>query len=394
MKRYILLTLLAAPFLAWAAATNDVTTALQYIGNPNASRWNESYPRSVQDLQVYGGNIYLGGGDSGNNKGPCPVFAWYPYLGKFVNEGSINDEMIRFYQIFSDVRLYIPGIDARDVFYRGEFFVRSPTNSTWQQVITSGGTNDVSIHHFNMGEHGDRIFCCGYGICSATNFGLNTPSYRWKIADMKNTYFCDRIFAFLDFGNAFCAADFQSYGWNYYDSATKKFVKSPVFMFTYDENDGTSFTKNMTNTWAQVCPGLTNSDFCYATNNTASYTAYDLIFSHPVRYKNRLCYSIGQMRDNNGILAPWCGYYSAVQTNGVIYAKRDTFFATNEAVYDAMVRSDRLLTLSFWYDASLRTFIWRVAQSTNCTSFTELFRFKMPRLVHSMEYDAGYFYFG
>ena len=70
-----------------AADVPDLTDSLEYLGNPNYSRWpSNPHTRQVLDLTQHRGKLFVSGGDWDPNMGPCPIFAVDPYSGAYTNE--------------------------------------------------------------------------------------------------------------------------------------------------------------------------------------------------------------------------------------------------------------------------------------------------------------------
>ena len=71
-----------------AADVPDLTAQMEYLCNPNASRWTASQPlaRAATSLGVCDGKLFVSGGDWDDNLGPCPIFSVDPYTGAYVKE--------------------------------------------------------------------------------------------------------------------------------------------------------------------------------------------------------------------------------------------------------------------------------------------------------------------
>lgn len=90
--------------------------AAERLGAPFAARWpQEYYPRNVWDMQVFGGFVYFGAGNSSNfgpspNAGPVPIIRYDGQ--RFENVFSLQEEQVDMFRVFGGV-LYTPGHDSR-----------------------------------------------------------------------------------------------------------------------------------------------------------------------------------------------------------------------------------------------------------------------------------------
>ena len=167
MKRF---ALLHALLLAAAASADppDLTAQLEYLGNPNASRWpssSASVSRHVQDLVPHKGRIYTSGGDWNNNTGPCSCFAVDPYSGAFTNEFEAGTDAIFEFKEFSDGRLYASAVDMHEgALHNGSSFRRG-SNDVWLAYTTactacnitnfgSSAAQGYRVHNWDMAEPG------------------------------------------------------------------------------------------------------------------------------------------------------------------------------------------------------------------------------------------------
>lgn len=92
----------------------DVTDSIELLGNPSEGSNLSGMNQSVWDLQEFDGRIYLGGGNTTNNKGRVDIWSYDPGSVTFSEEQSnINTEAIEIFRVIDD-RLYVPGADPVD----------------------------------------------------------------------------------------------------------------------------------------------------------------------------------------------------------------------------------------------------------------------------------------
>ena len=89
------------------------------IGSPNAriytrSDWKDNFARSVWDMQLYNGRVYIGCGDSGFNRGPIIIWSFNtdgtPEKVRFNYDLKVCQESVEVFRVFGD-KMYTPGID-------------------------------------------------------------------------------------------------------------------------------------------------------------------------------------------------------------------------------------------------------------------------------------------
>lgn len=105
LDRAVFGCLLVGALSAGAEVTN-VTASLELLGNPTTTKWpSVCIARSVMDLQVYDGKVFIGTCDWENNAGPVPLLAYDPAKNAFTNEYSSGSDSIERYHVINDGRL-------------------------------------------------------------------------------------------------------------------------------------------------------------------------------------------------------------------------------------------------------------------------------------------------
>lgn len=104
------------------------------------------------DIKYWKGKIYRGAGDYDKNSGSTIIMAYNIEKHIWENTGSVSDEAVHSF-IEIGGTLYAPGIDPREGWEQGNFYVLQE-DGKWKQVrnLKNG------IHNFDMIECGGKIF--------------------------------------------------------------------------------------------------------------------------------------------------------------------------------------------------------------------------------------------
>jgi hypothetical protein len=127
----------------------DVTASVERLGNPFAVQ--PGYGRNVWDMQVFGGRVYVGHGDSGDNLGPIPVWSIDAATGAPAEELLTAEEQVDAFRVLGGA-LYVPGHDPRDDWTLGNFYRLDGAGWTKVRTIPHG------LHTFDLAERGGRLF--------------------------------------------------------------------------------------------------------------------------------------------------------------------------------------------------------------------------------------------
>ena len=408
MKRFVLLL----PALVAAAASADppdLTAQLEYLGNPNASRWpssSASVSRHVQDLVPYKGRIYTSGGDWNNNTGPCSCFAVDPYSGAFTNEFEAGTDAIFEFKEFSDGRLYASAVDMHEgALHNGSTFRRG-SNDVWVAYTTactacnitnfgSSAAQGYRIHNWDMAEYRGYAFVCGYGISGSTDWcekpmfdaspqlrDMNRPipriDYRAGTTRYTRIAVSRRFCAFLPFDDdIFCfpiqpvvTNDIQHCDWEEWrwDESSRTFLSGPT-------------------AWGNVAPGITEESASFS----LSSNAYNEVqFWHPTKFGARVLYILGEHGCND---APWAAY-SAVNENHHVKATKIDLGGDDVKPFDVFVADGAAYLVAAQAGLKATMVTNSVWKSTDGVSFTKLFTFVSTRQASAICYYDGCFYFG
>jgi hypothetical protein len=118
----------------------DVTSKLEYLGNPLSQDGQNDRALNVWDLQVFNKKIYLGGGSTIANSGPINVWAYNPKLASFEKEYTVEEEAIEQFKTF-DNELYIPAADPLQG--NSNKFYRKKVDDQWHKYVS----NNITLAH-------------------------------------------------------------------------------------------------------------------------------------------------------------------------------------------------------------------------------------------------------
>lgn len=108
---------LALACLLGSAAAAPALEEVVRIGNPLLARYpasGDARPRSIWDLHVFDGRLYLAHGDYWNDRGPIDLWTYSGDGTNFTREYVVAEEMV--WDFFEyDGKLFVPGYDARSV---------------------------------------------------------------------------------------------------------------------------------------------------------------------------------------------------------------------------------------------------------------------------------------
>jgi hypothetical protein len=127
----------------------DVTGAVEHLGNPFTVAL--PYARNVWDMQLFGGRIHLGHGDSIENWGPVTLWSLDPVSGGLSADFTTTDEQVDAFRVLGGA-LYVPGHDPRDDWSLGNFYRLDGAGWAKHRSIPHG------LHAFDLALHGGRLF--------------------------------------------------------------------------------------------------------------------------------------------------------------------------------------------------------------------------------------------
>ncbi|HEX6750412.1 MAG TPA: hypothetical protein VF092_24170 [Longimicrobium sp.] len=109
------------------------------------------YARNVWDMQLFGGLIWLGHGDSIDNWGPIPIWSLDPATGALATGFTADDEQVDLFRVLGG-QLYVPGHDPRGDWSMGEFYRLEAGGWVKHRTLPHG------LHAFDLALYGGRLF--------------------------------------------------------------------------------------------------------------------------------------------------------------------------------------------------------------------------------------------
>ena len=339
------------------AEAPDLTGSMQFLCNPNMSRWptkssNDGRARSMTTIVPYKGKLYVSGGCWDPNMGYAPIFAVDPATGEFKKEYPAGAERIDFFREGSDGCLYAGGLDVHErspADKQGAYF-RKDLDGTWSGLAAKVGS---LMHVWDICCWKGYVYSAGYHICRAPESSPDKTTDALP-GDYKNTvkfsklsggtYGVDRRFyAFLPFkDDLFCIP----YNYPYLDVREK----NPFEEWRFSKSKGVF--ECTTRPWSEIAPNVDSTN-------------------------------------------PWC-LYSARNVNHHVKATKVNL---GEGVYPFCIstyttkKGEKLLNvLAAQFDPTDRKVVNSVWESRDGVSFKELFTFKTDQQASAIaRTDAGFF---
>ena len=396
-SRRPLVVLLAALSLSATAFADvpDKTGAMQFLCNPNKSRWrtnsaNDGRARSMTMIVPYRGRLYVSGGCWDPNMGYAPIFAVDPATGSFTNEFSAGTERIDFFRKGSDGRLYAGGLDVHErspAAKQGAYF-RRDLDGTWSGLAANVG---LLMHVWDICCWKGNVFTAGYGIFRAPESSAGETSnalpadfdtliYYTKSSGAKYRV-GRRFYAFLPFkDDLFCIP----FNFPYLEAKDL----NPFEEWRFNKSTGVFSCE--TRPWSEIAPNVETNDML------AVGTAVKSDYAAPVSvlpFKGRVVYIFGSVSTES--TRPWC-LYSAENVNHHVKATKaklgDGVYPFCISKYVTRSGVETLNVLAAQFDSASRTVVNSVWESRDGVSFKKLFTFKTGQQASAIcRTDAGFY---
>ena len=428
-KHLLILPILVAAFAR--ADVPDVTSSLEYVGNPAKNRWPaNSYPRGVLDLQFHKGKLLAGSGEVEVNPGPVYLYGIDPVTLDTRFEYSAGTEAISNFRVASWGELLAPSQDPHEgdpnqahVYIRG-------TNAVWRKYSSIGGKVATGTwgsvwnktHIWDMEEFDGRVFTAGYQLHWSTNRCVNfvdtgsiTNAYRmfsfmfpnrgyikwWSLRrQMQFLRFADDLYAVP---NALIQPNYTVSDMNQCGNAMEVFHWNPSTM-KFDESRQEMLT---------LFPSISSNDFRLVLSPvedriwdllpTGTYDPLIVRLWHTTPFRGRVLY-VGSYDTRQATPAltsyplPLMGCSATVKTSGgekTIKADRISFDGDNEEYpWDFTVVGDTCYALTSKPNASTKVVRHSVWKSTDGISFSRVLSFDFHQNMISLDYRDGWFWFG
>ena len=433
-RRLLILSILVAAFAR--ADVPDVTSSLEYVGNPAMHRWpSDSYERGALDLQFHRGTLLVGSGEVENNRGPVHVYGTDPVTLDENFEYSAGTEAIASCRVASWGELLVPSQDLKDGDPNGgHVFIRG-TNGVWRGYSNIGGSVptgssgvvDNKTHIWDMEEFDGRVFTSGYQLHWSTNrcvkfvdTGSITNAYRvlyymTSATDGKGQWSLRRQMQLLRFANDLYAVPNTLIQPNNNVPETDKWYnKVEVFhwspsMKKFDESRQAMST---------LYPNISSNDFRLVLSSkgvtdtwdplpTGTYDKVLVRLWHTTPFKGRVLYvgcydTLPKKPALTSYPLPLMGCSATLQTSGwganttkTIKATRLSFDGdTEEYPWDFTVVGDTCYALTSKPNASTKVVRHSVWKSTDGVSFSRVLSFDFHQNMISLDYRDGWFWLG
>jgi hypothetical protein len=142
-----------------ADAPKILSTALK-LGSPNRRRFpkddpSDAFARTVWDLHVFEGRIYVGCGDWDANRGPIDIYSFAPAAEPaqvaFEKEFTVQDESVDLFRDYGRT-LYVPGIDAKENWTWGNLYTKSGGKWEKHRTVPNG------VHVLDAAEYQGKLY--------------------------------------------------------------------------------------------------------------------------------------------------------------------------------------------------------------------------------------------
>ncbi|HEX8904079.1 MAG TPA: hypothetical protein VF771_04515 [Longimicrobiaceae bacterium] len=306
------------------------------------------YARNVWDMQLFGGRIYLGHGDSVDNWGPIPIWSLDPATGALRQEYTVDDEQVDLFRVL-DGELYVPGHDPRDPDWSyGEFYRLEPGGWVEHRTIPHG------LHNFDLAMRGGRLYAAlgGEGIRGEeTVLVSDDRGETWRVV----TDEVRRVYAFFELGGELYGAPML-----------RRAANRTLLRLRGDRFEGT-----MVNGTA-LLPGIVPDSSGRMVR--------------PTTFRGALVYVVA--RNTFG----WVPVALAV-TRDLAEVRRVELPDPGAVPYDLLVRGDSLFALAA-APAAGGGFTVEVHATADLVHWREVLRFQAPTFARSFEESGGDFFFG
>ena len=435
-RRLLILSILVAAFAR--ADVPDVTSSLEYVGNPAMHRWpSDSYERGALDLQFHRGTLLVGSGEVENNRGPVHVYGTDPVTLDENFEYSAGTEALATFRLASWGEILAPSQDPREgdsnqahVFIRG-------TNSVWRKHSSIGGSVPYKVgkttgsvasntHVWDMEEFDGRVFSASYQLHWSTNRCANFVN----TSSITNAY---RPFYYMTPTNAWTQWSLRRQMQLLRFSSDLYAVPNALIQPNYAVNDSNQwYNKVETFHWnpstlkfvegrqamSTLFPNISSNDFRLVLSSAGTKNRWDPLPTdtydkllvrlwHTTPFKGRVLY-VGCYDTQGGDPAltsyplPLMGCSAYVQTKTswgtttkTLKADRLSFGNDKEEYpWDFTVVGDTCYALTSKPNASTKVVRHSVWKSTNGTSFTRVFSFDFHQNMISLDYRDGWFWLG
>lgn len=164
------------------------------LGIPSSDLYPDGIrARSPWDMIVWDGSLYVGGGDYDANTGPIGIYRLDLKSSEWESSPLLPEEEFDRFRVIDD-RLTAPGIDPKESWEFGNYYVLQDGEWTKKRVIPNG------VHTFDLAENDGLIFASlgveeGYSPIAVSDDGGETfrPVEMWKDDQIIDTSDFDQV---------------------------------------------------------------------------------------------------------------------------------------------------------------------------------------------------------
>lgn len=155
--------------LPWISSAEDTWHFVE-IGGPPWIAAQPLHARTIHDLTVYQGRLYLSYGNAGTNDGPVEIGCYDPASHTFITESLLGSEAIGRIKVIGD-ELYVPSVDPAHFYNQSDFAVRSRERN-WKHHRQIG-----MLHAYDISVLSDTLILSGSSRDIRSGTGANTLSW-------------------------------------------------------------------------------------------------------------------------------------------------------------------------------------------------------------------------
>lgn len=252
------------------------------LGIPLSDRYpNEPKCRNVWDMAIFNNKLYIGSGDYNLNAGPIDVWYYDIKSKKWQTNATLPDEELSRFLLL-DGKLAAPGIDPRDDWNWGNYYILNESGSGWDTIRKIPG----GMHTFDMVSFQGELFAGidvkkgGTPILSSQDNGVTYKTVPMK----KDGALIDTTGAGVIRTNDFFVQKDNLYATFWYENTRDKSLTYDLYRYENGEfvffNAALNSKIKMLLLWNNLIGGKTvykdtvffATGFLYATNDMKDFT--------------------------------------------------------------------------------------------------------------------------
>lgn len=324
------------------------TVVPELVGTPFTE--TSFYARNVWDMQLFGGRIWLGHGDTIDNWGPIPIWSLDPATGALAAEYTTDEEQVSVFRVL-DGELYAPGIDPRGDWSLGQFYRLEHDGWVRHRTIPHG------VHAYDLALYGGRMYVAlGTEAVPGQETLLESTDRgeSWRVV----TDEVSRVYALVELGGELYAA--RGF-WNMPDSTASTMLRLEGGRFVPTPFDVSA-----------LLPGIAPNSYVRMVRATP--------------FRGALAFVVARNPSD------WIPEALGV-TADLREVRRVTLPDSAALPYDLLVRGDTLFALAA-APAPGGGYTVEVHATADAVHWREVLRFAAPTFARSFEESGGDFFFG